>query len=198
MSANEIIKETFCKLLEKKPYDKITVSEICQKSHVSSKTFYKHYDGKQGLVRALMYDDWAGPIKQVREVLPLDRIRSATQLMIEQSFERIWKKRAVYRNLFSHYGRTELADDITAVLAPLNRHVYKRYNFTEEEYEFVTQLFSSFHIPLIHWWLTKREDIPPERMARYFNTWCFGHWRDIDENEQGQTEKAATSPSVRS
>lgn len=180
MNASSALKSAFCTLLEHKPYTEITIAEICRSAHVSSKTFYKHFDGKAGLVRELMNDDWAAPVFQVREVLPLDTIRSASHLMIEQSFERIWEKRSIYRNLFKHYGRAELEDDITAALKPLNRSVYERYHFPEEENEFVIQLFSSFQVPMVHWWLTSHEEIPPKRMARYFHDWCFSHWKELE------------------
>lgn len=180
MGANETIKEVFCNLLQEKPYDEITIAEICRITHVSSKTFYKHYEGKPGLVREIMYDDWVRPVLQVREVLPLDAIYSATHLMIEQSFERIWERRSLYCNLFKHYGRDLLADDIVAVLEPLCHSVYERYHFPTEENEFVVRLFSSLQVLIIYWWLTEHDDITPKAIARYFNDWCFGRWRDLE------------------
>lgn len=180
MTAEERIKSTFCELLERKPYSEITIGELCRTAHVSSKTFYKHYDGKPDLVRAIMYDDWVNPVLQVREVLPLDSIRSSSHLMIEQSFERIYQRRSIYLNLFKHYGRAQLNDDIGRLLAPLNRQIYSRYGLPEKENEFVVALFSTFQIPVIHWWLTERDDISPKHMARYFYDWCFGHWKDVE------------------
>lgn len=182
MDAQAGIKTTFRELLERKPYNEITIAEICRNAHVSSKTFYKYYEGKPGLVRALMYDDWAAPVLQVREVLPLDAIRSGTHLMVEQSFEKIWEQRVLYRNLFKYYGRTELTDDIVSVLEPLNRGIYEHYNLPEEEKDVVVYLFSYIHIPLVYWWITSHEHIPPKRMARYSCDWCFAHWKDLSED----------------
>ena len=183
MGAERTNKDVFRDLLEHKHYDEITVAEICRTAHISSKTFYKHYEGKPGLVRALMHDDWAEPVLKIREILPLDNIYSATHLMIERSFELIWERRALYRNLFKTYGRDLLSDDITSVLKPLCRSVYEHYQFPPEENEFVVQLFSSFQMPIIYWWLTEHDEIAPKSMARYFNTWCFGHWRDLGGEE---------------
>ena len=184
MDAEAAIKEAFCKLLENEDYNRITVAEICRTAHVSSKTFYKYFEGKPGLVHALMYDDWAAPILKVREVLPLEKIESSTTLMIAQSFEQVWSKRALYRNLFKNYGRTELADDITEALSELNRTIYSTYGLEDEELDVVVRLFSTMQIPLVHWWLTERDDIPPQRMARYYEDWCFGHWQDLDTSRK--------------
>lgn len=190
MGADETIKGAFCALLEKKTYDQITVAEICRTAHVSSKTFYKYFDGRPGLVRSIMYDDWAAPILQVREVLPLDHIQTSTQMMVEQSFDRVWQKRNLYRNLFKHYGRTELADDVTHVLSELNRGIYFQYNLPEEELEFVVQLYSSMKMPIIYWWITEHDDIPPKRMADYYVNWCFDHWKKILENRPASQRAA--------
>ncbi|MCR5144383.1 MAG: TetR/AcrR family transcriptional regulator [Lachnospiraceae bacterium] len=42
-TTKEIIKNCFRNLLENKAFDKITVKDICEKSHISRPTFYNHY-----------------------------------------------------------------------------------------------------------------------------------------------------------
>ncbi|MCD7951157.1 MAG: TetR/AcrR family transcriptional regulator [Erysipelotrichaceae bacterium] len=44
--SKEKIIQSFISLLKNKPYDQITITEICQKAHVSRQTFYSHYQNK--------------------------------------------------------------------------------------------------------------------------------------------------------
>ena len=61
-----VIEKSFLKLLEKKPVNRITVTELCQMAEINRATFYKHYldipdllekmEGKMlGDIRALQY-----------------------------------------------------------------------------------------------------------------------------------------------
>ena len=44
------LRNAIVELLNEKPFDKITVSEICEKSMVTRMTFYKHYQDKYDLL----------------------------------------------------------------------------------------------------------------------------------------------------
>ena len=50
------IKATLIELLDEKPFEDITVSELCRKGEVSRITFYTYYDDKFDLVHELLDD----------------------------------------------------------------------------------------------------------------------------------------------
>lgn len=49
------IEGVFLKLMREKRYEDITVSEICQASHLPRKSFYRYFDGKDGAMQSLLY-----------------------------------------------------------------------------------------------------------------------------------------------
>ena len=49
------IEDTLLKLMLDKHYDDITVSEICDIADVPRKSFYRYFDGKEGVKNALLY-----------------------------------------------------------------------------------------------------------------------------------------------
>ncbi len=63
-------------LMGEKPYEKITVSEICERSTVRRGTFYKHFDDKDALLRyylntfTLRFLEGAGGSEHVRDLAP--------------------------------------------------------------------------------------------------------------------------------
>lgn len=50
------IKQTFIALLQKKPFEKITVTDLCEEGCISRITFYTHYEDKYALVDEMMSD----------------------------------------------------------------------------------------------------------------------------------------------
>ena len=49
------IEEAFLNLMLEKHYDDITVSEICDKINLPRKSFYRYFDGKEGVKQAILY-----------------------------------------------------------------------------------------------------------------------------------------------
>lgn len=49
------IEDILLKLMLEKHYDEITVSEICEKANMPRKSFYRYFDGKEGVKQALLY-----------------------------------------------------------------------------------------------------------------------------------------------
>ena len=49
------IEKILLNLMLKKHYDEITVSEICSAADIPRKTFYRYFDGKDGVRQALLY-----------------------------------------------------------------------------------------------------------------------------------------------
>ena len=50
------IKNAFLKLRKKKPLEKITVKELCEKAYINKSTFYAHYEDIYALSDALEYE----------------------------------------------------------------------------------------------------------------------------------------------
>ena len=53
----QVIKDTFLKLLEKKAYPKITVTEICKLAEINRGTFYLHYYDMDDVLDDILTDD---------------------------------------------------------------------------------------------------------------------------------------------
>ena len=45
----ERIARTFLECMETTPYGKINVSQLCERAHISRKTFYYHFEDKERL-----------------------------------------------------------------------------------------------------------------------------------------------------
>lgn len=57
--SEERIEKAFFELLDGKSYAEISVIDICDRAGVARKTFYRHYDGKAGVVERKMNREFA-------------------------------------------------------------------------------------------------------------------------------------------
>lgn len=51
-----VIKEAFLKILRQKPFNQMTIVEICRKAEITRSTFYLHFDSLSDLLNAIIDD----------------------------------------------------------------------------------------------------------------------------------------------
>ena len=64
-STKTAIKEAFMTLLNKKPFDKITVKEIVEECGINRNTFYYHYEDIYDLLQAVLDDEVQAAMQSV-------------------------------------------------------------------------------------------------------------------------------------
>lgn len=65
-STSDAIKEAFMRLLNKKPFDKITVKEIVEECGINRNTFYYHYEDIYALLQSVLDDEVENAMKTVK------------------------------------------------------------------------------------------------------------------------------------
>lgn len=69
----EGIKSSFAKLICEKPYDRITVKELCDTARINKKTFYHYYETLDALLREMQEELSSGFIERIADFrLPED------------------------------------------------------------------------------------------------------------------------------
>ena len=183
MTTEENIVAEFMRLVEKKPYGEITITEICRASGVSTKTLYKHFENKEGIVRAVVRADCVTPVLAIRELLPVDDIKSSTRLMIEKNQSDLWEHRAFYTGLLKHFGREHLAAIVVDEVSRLNRSIFATYDLSDIECDFAAHYLASAQMSILCWWFEHHEELSPKEVARLFNVWGFSHFRELENGK---------------
>lgn len=57
IDTKDIISQSFKKLMEKKSFDKITISDISNEAKINRQTFYYHFHDKYELLNTIFYND---------------------------------------------------------------------------------------------------------------------------------------------
>ena len=184
MSTEDQIAAAFTNLLGKKAYDQITIAEICRVADVSNKTLYKHFENKEAIVRHVIRQDFVTPVLALRELLPLDEIKSATMLLLEKNSATVWENRAFYKNVIKNMGRDAFMQAFTEEVTALNRRLYTQtaatQDFSDLEREFVAFYLAQSQAAIIVWWLGEHEDLSPKEVAHLFNDWGFARYRELE------------------
>ena len=141
MESEKAIREAFEKLVSTRPYDGITVADICRESYVSRKTFYHYYKDKDDLFRQIVEHDFMQPVMDLRRLLDIDNLKSATTLMTERAQELIAQKRDFYRNVFTTKDH-RLMDIYIDMMTQLNCEIYRKTGLPEEKAAFAARMIA--------------------------------------------------------
>lgn len=63
----ESIKENFGQLICEKPYEKITVKELCERARINKKTFYHYYETLDALVQEMQKEMSSSFLEQIKD-----------------------------------------------------------------------------------------------------------------------------------
>lgn len=59
------LQNAFCTLMENRPFESISITDICKEAEIARVTFYQHYDSKEALLLACVSDFFAGLYQSV-------------------------------------------------------------------------------------------------------------------------------------
>ncbi len=157
-------------LMAQKPFNEISVTDICQKAMVHRTTFYNHFEDKYHLLRCAIESMQEEFISQISRS---DEPHAFYLAMIDQILDHLYENRLAYsRILRANRGRDItrvfhknivqlLLDDFNHFPKSSLRHPAEIP--TEALAEFYTGAFFS----LASWWLEHDTSIPKEDLRRY-------------------------------
>ena len=92
------IEDILLQLMSEKKYDEITVSEICSRANMPRKSFYRYFDGKDGVIQSMFY----------HTLTELDMVRmNSGDRKIRDEFEdffSFWKGKKLFLYAFDKSG----------------------------------------------------------------------------------------------
>ncbi|TDD21619.1 TetR/AcrR family transcriptional regulator [Nonomuraea diastatica] len=160
-------------LLANKPFNELTVDEICRRAMVNRTTFYKHYRDKQDLARrgaeemletlsATLEDDPDETAQQAAHGIPPEHIAAL--------FAHVASEPTFYRLAFHGEAALPFKPILERLLA--ERSLSRLAKLTREVAGTVPdQMISAFGagalVSVLSWWVAVDFAIPPETMAKH-------------------------------
>lgn len=164
----QAIVNAFGKLLERKPYESITVQEIIDEANIGRSTFYAHFETKDELLRSMCTDIFNHVFN---ESLPKEAEYSSGMKNLELKLGHILYHLDEHRRelkailsgdssrLFMSFFRAYLMELFEGYTEDFNTDVPRDY--------LLNHLVSGFG-ETARWWLTEKNEYSPEETAGFY------------------------------
>ena len=148
-------------LMEKEPFDKIQVAQICERCDMNRKSFYYHFRDKYDLMNWIFDTDFIAFTKESASIQrPDDRWD-----LIEHICEYFYENRRFYRNALQAKGQNSLSEHLREYCRPLVRARISSLVDDEAADDFAIDFFSDALICAIERWLQDKDCMPPEQFV---------------------------------
>ena len=158
-----VIKEKFLELLEEKPINKITVTELCLKCEINRATFYRHYDDVYDLMNKLEMQFTA----ELKDAITVSKDDYTISGFTEEILEVILKNKDLSRILFSKRTGKEFLHDILVIAHNKCLEKWKQSNkdVTENQVHYLCTFISNGTIGVLEEWIQKDYQDPAKEIA---------------------------------
>ncbi|MCI6812538.1 MAG: TetR/AcrR family transcriptional regulator C-terminal domain-containing protein [Lachnospiraceae bacterium] len=140
-------------LMEEKPFEKISVGDICERCDMNRKSFYYHFRDKYDLV------NWIYDIEFIAGVSKKEY--PAAWDLLQDVCTYLYENRLFYRKALQMEGQNSFSEHFREYLQPA-LHTYLEGDIRDKEtLEFYLTFFTDAYLCAIERWLLKREPEPP-------------------------------------
>ena len=147
----KVIKDTFIELLEQKPINKITVTELCTQCEINRATFYRYYDDVYDLMEKLK----SQYVSELKEAISISKDDYTISGFTSEILEVILKNKELSRILFSLKNGKDFLDDVLVIahqkcLEKWNRH---GKNVPQEQVVYISTFITAGTIGILNEWI---------------------------------------------
>lgn len=158
------------RLVREKRFSAITVEEICERSSISRRTFYRYYSDKYALLKDVYLECFFSKIA-------IDDKDDFWDIFAEIC-EQIYSDKKFFKHAFEVKGQNGFWDEASSILTPLYMREAPSYDFLDEmkEYFVVTDLDRIFH--LIEIWISTGMHQNAKEFSFFIRTlyYIYGQW----------------------
>ena len=181
MGAKEAIEGSFKNLVMRHPYTKITVAEICRDAHLSRKTFYVNFQGKEDVVASIFERGAVEPIRTLNATLTREQARSISIMYTENLYGYFESEKDYYQKLVGPmFGQDDtFIRVVTRSLYALNQEVLGQlHKGTDLEREYVSYFFAASQAMFCQKWIADGMPISPKQLAELYRSMAYSYWFD--------------------
>ena len=153
----EILARTLFDLLENKPFSKITVNELCEKSDIVRSTFYLHFRDKYDLVNWICETEFIAAARR-------KEYASGWELA-EELCAYLYDNRSFYRKTLRIDGQNSFSDYFRQVVALILSDQMKEILGETDPPDFFVDFYTDALICAVKRWLTEKDRLPPGEFA---------------------------------
>lgn len=167
------IREALMALVDKMPYEAISVQGICDEAGLSRKTFSRHFSSKEDVVSSQLRADIADPVRSILELLPMHDIAHSDRILLMRTYGAFYEHRDYYRKVVDALGPSWLFEQCIASSDTLGDLPYEANGLDAHEVSFVVALFGGMSATALRWWLADDFRTSPEDLVDLVVKWGY-------------------------
>lgn len=145
------------RLMNDKPFSKISVGDICDVCGMNRKSFYYHFKDKYSLVNWIYYTEFVDTI--------YDRSYEDGWTLMEDICRYFYENRRFYTNALQVTGQNSFRDYFTEVLHPII-HIYLKEIFSSSaDLNFFETFFTDAMLAALERWLMDNPCLEPDKFV---------------------------------
>lgn len=151
----------FKELMESQPFDKISISSICEKCEMNRKSFYYHFKDKYDLVNWIYSTEFIAAARCVKYTYAWN--------LLEDLCVYFYENRKFYRKAFIIDGQNSFSDYFRDIIAIIIANDIKTiFNFNNDDsINFYVDFFSDAFVCAIKRWILTKDCISAEEFSRH-------------------------------
>ena len=147
----KVIKEAFIELLEQKPINKITVTELCSQCDINRATFYRYYQDVYDLMEKLKGEY----VLELKAAISISKDDYTISGFTSEILEVILRNKDLSRVLFSLKNGKDFLDDILDIAHYKCVEKWDRHgkNVPKEQVGYISTFISAGTIGILNEWI---------------------------------------------
>lgn len=177
---SEATERAFRELVAEKPYRSITVSDICERAHLSRKSFYSRFSNKEDIVAVIFRRDIIKPLEDINTLFDYSEVRNMGVLPYIKMYQSLYENRDFYEHLVRPTGTggdvfvRVATDAIYRYDLPLIAILGVTADETEADY--IAYFFASSQAMLMRKWISEQMAMPVEKLASLYLRMTESFW----------------------
>ena len=177
------VEQSFRDLLCDKRYRSVAVKDICERAHVSRKTFYSNFRDKEDIVAYIFKRDVIQPLRQVNAVFTPDEAKDLTQMIQSKIYRAIYDDREYYRNLVvAMKGHDDTFIRVaTNAIYEFDREVLDHVGFKgdDEHADYISYFYASSQAMLMQKWICDNYPLSVDELSRLYSSMTLEFWKTV-------------------
>ncbi len=146
-------------LMKEKGFDKVSVSEICERCGMNRKSFYYHFRDKYDLVNWIFYTDFLGRLSMANYKTDWD--------VMADVCDRFYEDRDFYLEALKIEGQNSFKDYVSETIRPIVAFFIKDvFQEKDEEEFFLTFVIDAFLNSIMRWLQNGMQIKPSEFISK--------------------------------
>lgn len=177
---SEATERAFRELIAEKLYRSITVSDICERAHLSRKSFYSRFSNKEDIVAVIFRRDVVKPLEDINALFDRSEVHNMGVLLYIKMYQSLYENREFYEHLVRPTG---IGGDVfvrvaTDAIYQYDLPLIATLNMTTDEAEadYIAYFFASSQAMLMRKWISEQMAMPVEKLASLYLRMTESFW----------------------